>query len=340
MNRNETRLGHISNETKGETEKALSMKVEFLFRCNSVQDLITHIETTSKEGSIDAILLGEFEIPLDEVVNNMELIAVIAKNKKVAIILAPRIKPWNSNDNSTNWDVWQQKKIAIAQNSASILDDEIKQSEIGDSVGFYFDLNGNSYAFPKSGKYHIHKIPGTKVGISICAELNDATPDDIESLDVKIIYNPSLEANDNDAAYRMIGLENPNITEADLDSLLENDAYVLGVLRDGQEDITPVEHEDPYIKKLLEETKEPPISKEEVKKRISEYKERIKNIIQNQSMNSSFYVEHIKEALAKKNILVLRTDGTSSGIMNPLPKLKVNKATLGANHSEIEFSMG
>src|SRR3989338_4732732 len=138
MDKSETRLQSIPNETKGETEKPLTMKVEFLFRCNSVQDLVSHIEAASKEGAIDAILLGEFEIPLDEVINNIGHIAETAKNKKIAIILAPRIKPWATEDTSSNWDEWQKKKLAIAQNGATILDGEIERSETGDSVGFYF----------------------------------------------------------------------------------------------------------------------------------------------------------------------------------------------------------
>ncbi|MBI3231859.1 MAG: hypothetical protein HYZ51_02135 [Candidatus Doudnabacteria bacterium] len=340
MNKSETRLTDIPNETKGETEKPLTMKVEFLFHCNSVEDLISHIEAASKEGDIGAILLSEFEIPLDEVISNIDHIAETAKNKKVAIILAPRIKPYGAEDTSPNWDVWQQKKLALAQNGVTILDDEIERSETGDSVGFYFDPKGKTYTFPKSGKYHIHRIPDTFVGVSICAELNDATPQDIENLDVQIIYNPSLEANDNDAVYRMIGLHNPNITDAELDALLEHDFYVLEVRKDGQEDITPSLHEDPYIRQLLEETKEPPISQDEIKKKLDMYKARVKDIIQNHSTDGSFYIKHIKAVLARKNILVLRTDGTSSGIMNPLPKLKVDKATLGANHSRIDFSLG
>jgi len=70
-------------------------------------------------------------------------------------------------------------------------DDELKS----DSIGFYFGKNGTAYAFPKQWQDGpIHRIPETKLIVSICGEINHLNADELS--EKTIVLNPSREDDD------------------------------------------------------------------------------------------------------------------------------------------------
>lgn len=63
------------------------------------------------------------------------------------------------------------------------------------SVGFYFGSNGSAYAFPKQAPTKgVHFVPGTRLGISICGEMNQVKGEQLKGIDV--LANPAREDDD------------------------------------------------------------------------------------------------------------------------------------------------
>jgi len=283
-------------EEQTEREKTMDVSIGFLFNCRTVDGLTERLDSALKEGKLDSVMLDEYDLSIEEVNTNLQRISGIAKGKMVDIILAADNKHRQQGDEFKRIP-WNTRKEEIKSSGAILLDEGIAAEEINDSVGYYFGKDGSVYAFPKTWEHPIHPIPGTKTAVAICGEIGYLKPEQLESLDINTIYNPSREGDDPFLKYRMLGLSNPNMTDEEIHSeLMKNETF----------------------KKLAEGEKEQ-------KQIYQQWFNKIKAIIKEQKDNPSSYVRKINEVLKQKGIVVIRSDGEkTSGILNPLHEMKID----------------
>lgn len=284
-------------EDRVEREKKLDISIGFLFGCHTVDGLTEKLDSITKEGKLDVVMLDEYDLSIEEVNTNLHKISGMAKDKKVDIILAADYTYHKQGDEFRRIS-WNIIKEEIKSAGAVLLDEGVTAEEIKDSVGYYFGKDGNIYAFPKTWEHPIHPIPGTKTAVVICGEIGYLKPEQLEELDINIIYNPSREGDDPYLKYRMLGLFNPNMTDEEIHAeLMKNKTF----------------------KKLAE-------GGDKQKQNYQEWFNKIKAIIKEQKDNPSLYVRKINETLTRKGIIVIRCDGEkTSGILNPLDGMKIDK---------------
>ncbi|RJP44860.1 hypothetical protein C4587_01505 [Candidatus Parcubacteria bacterium] len=298
-------------ESRAEKEKKLNVSMGFLFNCRTVDGLAEKLNLATKEGKLDSVMLDEYDLSIEEVNANLQRISGMAKEKMVDIILAADNKHRRQGDKfeRISWDI---RKEEIKSSGAVLLDEGITAEEINDSVGYYFGKDGNIYAFPKTWVHPIHSIPGTKTAVVICGEIGYLTPEQLEDLDINVIYNPSRERDDPFLKYRMLGLSDPNMTDEEIHAeLMKNETF----------------------KELAE-------GEEEQKQNYQEWFKKIKAIIKEQKDNPSNYVRDVNETLTRKGITVIRSDGEkTSGILNPSPKMKIGELRYQEGYARMAVSV-
>ena len=300
-----------SVEGRAEKEKKLDVSIGFLFNCHTVDGLAEKLDLATKEGKLDLAMLDEYDLSIEEVNAKLQRISGMAKEKMLDIILAADNKHRQQGDEfkRISWDI---RKEEIKSSGAVLLNEGITAEEINDSVGYYFGKDGNVYAFPKTWEHPIHPIPGTKIAVAICGEIGYLKPEQLEDLDINVIYNPSRERDDPFLKYRMLGLSNPNMTDEEIHAeLVKNETF----------------------KKLAE-------GKEEQKQNYQKWFNKIKAIIKEQKDNSSNYVRNINETLMQKRITVIRSDGEkTSGVLNPLRGMKIDELEYQQDYAKMAVSV-
>ena len=237
---------------------------------------------------------------------------------------------------------WEVRKKEIQNAGAFLLDEGIRPEEVKDSIGFFFSKDGSIYAFPKTWEHPIHQIPNTKIAVAVCGEISYLKPEDLQELqNIDLIYNPSREGDDPYLRYRMIGLANPNITDKEVDILLQQEGEETELLNARNSDYSNL---DPHYRKLMEEMDAEealkPQSSAEDERRKMEHSTNIKDIIQNQKNNPSMYVRNLVDVLSSKHIPVIRSDGkNTSGILNP-SEAKVKTLGYHDTFTRMELSFG
>ena len=208
----------ILHENQAEKEKIEKRQVGFLFGCHTAEELKQHMDSIATEGELDLVMLTEYDLQIDEVNNNIDIISSLAKKHNADIIIAA-----GRNGQRV---LWNMKRQEIIQAGAQTLDVNITEDEIWDSIGYFFGKNGETYAFPKSHEHPLHLIPNTKMAVTICGEINHITPELLKKLDINLILNPSREADDPYLRFRMLGFFNPNISDDEIHAELRKDSYL------------------------------------------------------------------------------------------------------------------
>jgi hypothetical protein len=276
-----------------------------------VDGLAKKLDLATKEGKLDSVMLDEYDLSIEEVNTNLQRISGMAKEKMVDIILAAdnKYRQQGGEFKRISWDI---RKEEIKSSGAVLLDEGITAEEINDSVGYYFEKDGNVYAFPKTWEHPIHPIPGTKTAVVICGEIVYLKPEQLEDLDINVVYNPSRERDDPFLKYRMLGLSNPNMTDEEIHAeLVKNETF-----------------------------KKPAEGNDEQKQNYQKWFNKIKAIIKEQKNYPSNYVRNVNKTLTRKGITVIRSDGeTTSGILNPLSKMEISELEYQQDYARMAISV-
>lgn len=327
---NETINPFQQSENRAEKEKHEKRGVGFLFGCQTVKDLERAIDSISAESELDLAMLDEYDLTIEDVLSNTKIISELAKKHKLDIVMAPAYEKEDAP--------WSTRRNEIIESGAKLLDEGIDEDEIRDSIGYFFDKDGNVYAFPKAWG-SIHLIPNTKTAVAICGEIGYLKPEQFENLDINLILNPSKEDDDPCLHYRMMGFFNPNITDDEIHAELRKNRY-LNDLAEGRFVTPDYSHLDEHSKTILEEydKSQPMPSTEELKQEYQDKFNKIKAIIKEQGNASSMYVKKIRNILEAKKIIVLRCDGPeTTGILNPSQDVKIDSLEYAQNYYKMSI---
>lgn len=136
----------------------------------------------------DIVILSEFDFIIKEVIDNIQLINLIAVNHNCSILLTPNSY---KTDKVFKCIEWSKIRSELINEDVIVDDDNNKKTE---SVGLWFDANGDVYGFPKLWHLKpVHKIRDG-IAVSICGEISHITTNSLD--DVSILYNPSHESDD------------------------------------------------------------------------------------------------------------------------------------------------
>lgn len=295
------------NESHLEKEPSLDLNIVSLNYCKTVDEMVERIEAAKKEGNIDSVLLGEYDFKVEEVLSQLEKIKGAAKGSNVEIVMAP--------DNQFGRDVsWGQIKQEFQEHGATIEETAMPDEHKPETIGVFVDKTGFVYVFPKTWhleKVHrpVHKIPDTKIGVTICGEIGHIKPEDLDGINV--LYNPSREGDDPYLKFRMLHRHGTEpLTREKVVSILMEDTYHKSLLDDSQYDPTSPDYIPEYDSREAREQK---------------FNEAVdKHVAAAANPKNSMYVKEIASALQKRNIPVVRTDGTrTTGVLNQLPDVKI-----------------
>lgn len=331
-----------------EKEKVLDFDIVALSTMPTIDKMVDRLNEINGEHKIDATVLMEFNFNVTEVVKDLGKIAKFSKDSGMDVIMAP--------DNMRENLSWVDLKRKLQEAKINIEETDLQDGEHPVSVGFFIGKNGFVYAFPKSwGKRPIHKIPGTNVAVTICGEINHIKLEDLDNLEgVNVIYNPAREGDDPYLRYRMLqefgdepvtketvaellvkndGFPNPN----DSDELIQKDIkkrtkrYYNNLIKVG----TPKEEAEAMAKK---EGISVESERDERKKFLDSVVQQILGELQSKKVDSP-YIEAIRQKLIEKNILVVRSDRKTSGVLNNLPNLKLSNMELEPDYTALHVDL-
>lgn len=296
-----------SNFESRENVSNLDVNIVSLSYCKTIDQLVDRIEAAKAEGKIDSVLLGEYDFSVEEVVSDLEKIKETARQNNVDIILAP--------DNQFGRNVsWGQIRHEFLQAGAMIEETAMPDEHQPETIGVFVSKTGSTYVFPKTwhiNEVHkpVHRIPNTKIGVTICGEIHHIKPEDLEGINV--LYNPSREGDDPYLKFRMLYRHDVEpLTREKVANIMLEDTFYKSLLDDSQYD-----PEDPdYIE-------------EDDSREARETKFNIAidgHLAAAADPKDSGYVRQIVDVLKEKNIPVVRTDGArSTGVLNQLQKSKI-----------------
>lgn len=324
-------------ENNIEKEKSLDLNIVSFNHCDSIDQMIDTVKKAFLENQIDTVILGEYNFTVNEILEEIEKIQNLAKEKEIDIILAP------DNNESGQKLTWNELKQELHDSNVDTEQTSLDNNYKPETIGIFIGKNGLTYAFPKTWhrkEVHnpVHKIPGTSVGVTICGEIRHIKPEDLDG--VTILYNPSREGDDPYLKYRML-LKYKNATKEDISKALRQESQY-GHLTESEADHKKriMEEDNNFFvqlknifgekeaKKIMEEDRNDQEQNDDsIEARRKKFNKIVEEHLENASdTNSSIYVNKIEEVLREKEIPVIRCDGTkSTGILNPLPVIEVSE---------------
>jgi hypothetical protein len=289
-----------------EKEPALDLKIVSLNYCSTVDEMVERIAAAKQEEEIDSVVLGEYNFKVEEVVSQLEKIKEAAQKNNASIIMAP--------DNQFGRDVsWGQIKKEFQEKGATTEETTMPDEHNPETIGVFVDKTGFVYAFPKTWhlpEVHkpVHKIPNTKIGVTICGEIGEIQSADLENINV--LYNPSREGDDPYLKFRMLHRHGQEpLTREAVVSILMEDTFYQNLLDDSKNNPTDPDYIEEYDSRAARERK------------FNDAAERY--LAAAADPRDSIYVKEIAEALKERNIPVVRTDGDTTGVLNQLPDAKI-----------------
>lgn len=306
-------VGH--QELGLDREKSLDLNIVCLNHCETISQMVELIENITLQGRIDVVLLGEYNFKINEILSQLKTIQQLAQQKGFDLIMAPD----NQFGESFSWG---QLKMALQPYEVQIEQTEISDDIRPETVGVFVGRNGLTFAFPKtwnSGKVHrpVHKIPETNWGVTICGEMHEVTPSDLDG--ITIIFNPSREGDDPYLKMRMLQRHGQRpLDETAVAEILLTEPHYQTLLDDSLY--------DPRDADYLEELD----SRESRERRFNTAV--AENLREAANPENSNYIKEIDETLSDRNIPVVRCDGIrSTGVLNQLPGMKI---------ADLEYSNG
>lgn len=130
----------------------------------------------------DIVMFPEFMFGFKSIASRAKAIRSVVQETGCNVLVTPRfLGPWKQIKQA-----FQKQDVEIEENGH--LSDNTSQC-----VGIWFDKNGRVYVFPKSWHVHpLHKIPGTDIAVTICAEINYiAYSPNIKLHGISVLLNPT-----------------------------------------------------------------------------------------------------------------------------------------------------
>ena len=292
-------------ESKVEKEKILDLNIVSLNHCETIDNALSRINEAASEGKVDAVMLGEYDLRVEDTLAGLDQIKVAAQQRSTDIIIAP--------DNQSGKRMpWGELKKELQAHGIAVEKTDMPDDHIPETVGLYVSKTGNTYAFPKTWHLEqvhrpLHKIPNTNIGVTICGEINFIKPEDLEG--VNILFNPSREGDDPYLKFRMLYRHgSQSLTKENIASILLEDPYYENLLDDEQNSPNNLNYDAKYDSHEAREHRFNRAAEEHLRS--------------GADPNNSIYIENIETALREQNIPVVRCDGTrSTGVLNHLPNM-------------------
>lgn len=337
-----------SEQEQQEKEKLIDLNIVALSTLSTVDEMIDRLNEINDNNKVDAAVLMEFNFNVGEIVKDLERITKFAKDFEIDIVMAP--------DNIRENLSWGELKRKFHRSKINVEENDIQDDYHPMSVGFFIGKDGFTYAFPKTwDQKPIHKIPGTDVAVTICGEINHIKPEDLDNLEgVNVIYNPAREGDDPYLKFRILQEfgDKPVTKEAIIELLIKNDGFAnpdddeKTIREDVEKSIkrcydnlikvgTPKEEAEAMAKK---ENTDLEAEREERRKFLDSVAQQILGELQSKKVDSP-YIETIKQKLAEKNILIVRSDRKTSGTLNNLPNLKLSNMKLEPDYTAFHVDL-
>ncbi len=294
--------------------------VVFLHYCETVKEFLNIAEKLLSERGGKTLMLDEYELSVDDVVKFAHEISRLAQEHGTNVVMAP------TNIGINHLPVaWETRREQLSSAGIRFEGDVAPNDGRIETVGFYFGADGFIYAFPKAWEIKpMHRIPETNIGVTICGEIHDLKPEDLEGVDV--IYNPSREGDDPYLKYRMLGLANPNISRDEVRAEMLRDDNFDHILDDTKN--------DPSSEYYVAESD----SREARERRFDEWLDTLWHLAREESGRNSNYAKHLAEVLREKRVPIIRCDGgKTSGLLNPMEGLKIEELEYEENHGRMKF---
>ena len=341
-------------EVTREQEKQLRLEVGMIHdaRIESLYELKDKIKTTQREGRLDTVILREFALDMGLVMDEIDKLQAIAEENRMDLIVGGNNGRRIGEDGFTWCDLQEQFKDSGI--NAEALGPDRPGDFIPESVVLFFRGDGTKYAFPKfpQNESSVHKIPGTKVGVTICGEINHIKAEDLEGL--QVLYNPAEEADDVDLYFRQAQKEKgePLTRDEVIRLAMMKELFQTLMLseedfrnfriernRDVEESIGKEKYEELFGDEPLIDEDETPEARQ---LKFDSHIDEIMNNLQSDGYDS-IYVQQAKglsDGLKKNKIPVVRADGLlNSGVLNEFEGMKIDKLTVNPDFTRLEISV-
>lgn len=331
-----------------EAEKIRTFDVATInHRLNTIDELKNAVEALARDGRLDTIVAMEFSLEIRYAIDHIHELKALAKQTGSDVILAP-----SGSIAGEKAPSWGELKKALQAAGATTEETNYPEDRSTTSVGLFVSKNGDVFAFPKYSETPVHRVPNTRIGVTICGEINDIRPEHLHNID--ILYNPSEEYDDGLIAFRLAQTQKGlPLTRNEVESLLLQGGEELRNLFLSDEEYAK------HRKKINEELRqqlgsehyeelfgnEPLIAEyEEPAARREKAEHWIERILHELSENKeSIYVPKangVREILQQRRILIIRADvWQSAGILNEVPEMKVEKVEIKPKSTRIRFSV-
>lgn len=320
-------------------------------RLKTAEELQEQIWLLHKDGSrIDTVVVMEFALQARYTAEHLPELKEIATKSGIDLVLAPE-NSFRSGD-ELSADTWADIKSLFETAGATIEDTQYPETRRPDSIGVFIGKDGNVFVFPKNHESPVHKIPNSKIGVTICGEIGNIKPEQLG--DIEILYNPAEEHDDVLVRYRMM-------QEAKGEPLTRKEVEALA-MEEGEEITRLLLDEDAYreyraklnagLRKEIGNERydelfgdEPEIGPDET---IEERRKRFDRIIDSLMEHlagdyDSMYVKTtpgLTEALREKRIPVIRADGMgNSGVLNKINGMQIEDVDVQQNTTRLRITL-
>jgi len=263
--------------------------------------------------------LEEYTFKIEEVLADIQKLKDAALNG-TDIIMAP-------DNHHSRWATWGVIKKELQDSGILVEDTEMADNHKPETLGIFIGKDGIAYAFPKTWAARpVHKIPGTKIGVTICSEINYVKPEDLDG--ISVLYNPAKDKDERYLKFRMLHKHGAEpLTREGMAIILMKDPLYMDLLDDSKN--TPDKLKN-YNSKID--------SRKAREKRFDEIVDR--HLKEAEDPKNSFYVRKIEAVLAERNIPVVRSDGPrASGTLNDLETVEIKNLQYGNGYTRFELAV-
>jgi len=336
-------------DSSKEAEKHRNFEVATINICRlkTIEELRQHIDAIKNKTNLDTIMTTEFSFEIVYTIEHLDEFKELAKEMRANLIIAPDTYHELSKERST----WKKIKELLENNNVDIENSDFPNDRAPTSIGLFINKNGKVFAFPKFPfGIHLHHIPHTDIGVTICGEILGIKPEELEG--IRVIYNPAEEHDDITVRFRMAQeAKGGPLTREELEILALKEKYMQLLLADEKTYEEYARKNNESLRKQIGDEKfeelfgnEPLVDESEsVEERRRDFDRHIDRLTERLSDDyDSFYVQKapgLADALREKKIPVIRADGmANSGILNKFDGMKLKDVDSQPQFTRISFS--
>jgi|GEM_PF-2745922 len=316
----------------------------------TVEELRVLVESLGQGEPIDTIIAKEFAMKVEYAIEHLDELREVARTANADVIVAPD----NYHQGTNVRYNWREIKEMSCNAGAQTEEGNFPEDCPPESVGLFIRKNGWVFIFPKSGiscSRNVHRIPDSKIGISICSEILSVRPEELDGID--ILYNPSEEYDDIFVWLRMAQTKKGSpLTRQEVEGLLKKDVGNQSFLLNEEDYLRYAQKRRDNLQQQLDKHyfdlmygDRPLVNEgETLEKRREQFDKLIDDVIKELAKDdNSFYVKKadgLIQALRERKIVVIRSDGMqNSGILNKVPGMKIDELDIQPNATRISVSV-